>query len=175
MLHQDSTSKVISCNAIGRLTSNLNEYIRERLNHEWAKKALAQTYALTYDRLRPEFPPFHAHVLSKARQLLPQARLPTEVKRFRVGQTELQAESEKVRYGRKMSLRHLLLLVAATVEDRSNFNVLYEQRFYDVFDFAVATELFTILKKYFNFSRELNQIDKNFTGEERLLKLKEYE
>lgn len=170
MLGQDSTSKVISCNAIGRLTSNLNEYIRERLNHERAK-----THALTYDPLRPEFPPFHAHVLSKARQLLPQARLPTEVKRFRVGQTELQAESEKVRYGRKMSLRHLLLLVAATVEDRSNFNVLYEQRFYDVFDFAVATELFTILKKYFNFSRELNQIDKNFTGEERLLKLKEYE
>jgi len=126
MLGQDSTSKVISCNAIGRLTSNLNEYIRERLNHEWAKKALAQTYALTYDRLRPEFPPFHAHVLSKARQLLPQARLPTEVKRFRVGQTELQAESEKVRYGRKMSLRHLLLLVAATVEGHSNFNVLYE-------------------------------------------------
>ena len=62
-------------------------------------------------------------------------------------------------------MRPHALLVAATVEGRSNFNVLNEQRFYDVFDFAVATELFTILKKYFNFSRALNQIDKNFTGE----------
>ena len=85
MLGQDSAPKVISCNAIGRPTSNLNEYIRERLNHEWAKKALAQTYALTYDRLRPEFPPFHAHVHRKAQQLLPQTRRPREVKRFCVG------------------------------------------------------------------------------------------
>ena len=65
-------------------------------------------------------------MLSKFRQLLPKVHLPTEVKRFRVGQTELQAESGKVRYGRKMNLRPLLFLVAATVQGRSNFNVLYE-------------------------------------------------
>ena len=88
MLQQDSAPKVISCDATGRLTSNLNEHIRERLNREWAKKELAQTHAFTYERLRPEFPPFHANVLNMARQLLPQTRRPTEAKRFRVDQTE---------------------------------------------------------------------------------------
>lgn len=111
-----------------------------------------QTHALTDDHLLPEFPPFHDHVLSKTQQLQPQVHLLTVAKRVRIGQTE----SEKVRYGRNMSLHHLLFLVAAMVERRGNFNFLYEQRFYNVFDFAVVPEMFMIIKKYLNFSRELN-------------------
>ena len=47
------------------------------------------------------------------------------VKRFHVSLDDLREETEKVRYGRKMSMEHLIMLIAAVVDDRSNFNVLY--------------------------------------------------
>lgn len=175
----------IQKNFIMQLRCKLGGYIRARMNHLVAKQALAETYVLTHDLLKPSFPPFRSHILSTKDRLLDlsfvelsngqnasdsfnvenaacvrEKKCWVGVARFRVTEKDFREIERQIRMPRRMKIKELLQVLEEVINKRKNLNLIWVAQKNWTFDFSLTTELYQTLNKCFQIEKRLKKIEK---------------